>query len=314
MHQLETHVQIPTTPHCLNNCHVHNVLTCSAVGVARSLTCPSHSSLELCWCLFFRLKGFKISRLQWRVKIDGIFFAMALSDDKYQFVIVSYQDTIFKLTLLYTSIISSCVSKEHLVCRGSSNGGGKGGGGGSDWFSTDPSLAWSAIADPALAWSAIACNLSQTGKGSPDHTHPHRASSPWPFSTGTRTEQAPPDHWKQAPSPRRHTLIWAKCSLTPGSPHQVGASWPLLWRKQQVLDHPAPPPLPRKREAGRFLMETSCPWSQTTCTRLYLAWAAEAGPPSCPPSSSRRKMKGWQILTRDQLSLVRAPSWCISQL
>ncbi len=42
--------------------------------------------------LFFCLKGFKISRLQWRVTINCIFkfFAMVLSDYTYQLLIISY--------------------------------------------------------------------------------------------------------------------------------------------------------------------------------------------------------------------------------
>ncbi len=60
MHQLENHVQIPATPHYLNNHHEHDVLTCSAVGVVWSLTCPSHIQLilELCRCPFCLFEGF----------------------------------------------------------------------------------------------------------------------------------------------------------------------------------------------------------------------------------------------------------------
>jgi hypothetical protein len=49
--------------------------------------------LELCRCPFFCSEDFKISLPQWRVTIDWIFFAMALGDNTYQLLIVSYMLT-----------------------------------------------------------------------------------------------------------------------------------------------------------------------------------------------------------------------------
>ncbi len=80
MHQLENHVQIPTT--CSH-------VLCSGSG--EELDLPL--SFKISWILqvsFFRSKSFKISWPQWRVTINNIFFAMALSDDTYQLLIVLY--------------------------------------------------------------------------------------------------------------------------------------------------------------------------------------------------------------------------------
>ncbi len=80
MHQLENHVQIPTT--CSH-------VLCSGSGEELDLPFV----FKLSWILqvsFFRSKDFKISWPQWRVTINYIFFAMELSDNTYQLLIVSY--------------------------------------------------------------------------------------------------------------------------------------------------------------------------------------------------------------------------------
>ncbi len=87
MHQLENNVQIPTTPHCLNDHHQHNVLTCSAVGVVWSLTCLLHS-----WIVQVSFPRVLKSPCpnegsQKYILCNGVDL---LSDNTYQLLIISY--------------------------------------------------------------------------------------------------------------------------------------------------------------------------------------------------------------------------------
>ncbi len=92
MHQ--NHVQIQTTYHHLNNHHTHKILMCFAVEVGGAPSCLWHYLQSVQVSCYFGSESFKkcfeFSWPQWRAKINCIFLAMALSEDTYLLLIVSY--------------------------------------------------------------------------------------------------------------------------------------------------------------------------------------------------------------------------------